>query len=207
MQVKRFQEAVSAPMPVVPTLLPKERFTLRHKLLQEEVDELQEGYENESMIQVADACGDILYILLGTVLEFGFADRFIKIFDEIQSSNMSKVDPETGKVIYREDGKVMKPEHYRKPNLELIMARDFSIYKLKEQEAKEVEQEIWNDFNKKIEDAISKSLHQRDARLYDTFLEMQRELSKIINVSVKSDGLSHKAVITLYGSQEIMVTE
>ena len=67
------------------------------------------------MIEVADALGDMLYILCGTIIEHGMQDLIEDIFEEIQKSNMSKLGTD-GNPIYREDGKVLKGPNYFKPN-------------------------------------------------------------------------------------------
>jgi predicted HAD superfamily Cof-like phosphohydrolase len=72
--------------------------------------------ENQDLTEIADALGDKLYILCGTILKHGMQDIIEKVFDEIHSSNMSKVG-EDGKAIMREDGKILKGSNYFKPNL------------------------------------------------------------------------------------------
>ena len=74
------------------------------------------------MVEIADALGDQLYILCGTILKHGLQDKIIEIFQEIQRSNMSKLDAE-GKPIYREDGKVMKSNLYFKPDIKSILEK------------------------------------------------------------------------------------
>ncbi len=89
---------------------------LRYKLMREENEEYLEAAQNNDLVEVADALGDMLYILCGTMISHGMQDKIEAIFDEIQRSNMSKLD-ENGKPIYREDGKVLKGSNYFKPNL------------------------------------------------------------------------------------------
>ena len=72
------------------------------------------------MVEIADALGDMLYILCGTILKHGLQDKIADVFVEIQRSNMSKLD-KNGKPIYREDGKVMKSELYFKPDIKSIL--------------------------------------------------------------------------------------
>jgi predicted HAD superfamily Cof-like phosphohydrolase len=72
--------------------------------------------ENQDLTEIADALGDKLYILCGTILKHGMQDIIEKVFDEIHRSNMSKVG-EDGKAIMREDGKILKGPDYFKPNL------------------------------------------------------------------------------------------
>jgi predicted HAD superfamily Cof-like phosphohydrolase len=93
---------------------------LRFELMKEENEEYLEAVQNNDLIEIADALGDMLYILCGTILEHGLQHKIEAVFDEIQRSNMSKLG-EDGKPIYREDGKVMKGPNYFKPNFEAIL--------------------------------------------------------------------------------------
>ena len=100
--------------------LGKLRNELRFNLMKEENEEYLEAVENNDIVEIADALGDMLYILCGTILEHGLQHKIEEVFDEIQRSNMSKIG-EDGKPIYREDGKVMKGPNYFKPNFEAIL--------------------------------------------------------------------------------------
>jgi predicted HAD superfamily Cof-like phosphohydrolase len=93
---------------------------LRFNLMDEENREYLEAAMNKDMVEVADALGDMLYILCGTILEHGMQHKIEEVFNEIQSSNMSKLGGD-GKPIYREDGKVLKGPNYFKPNIEAIL--------------------------------------------------------------------------------------
>lgn len=93
---------------------------LRHRLMAEENEEYLEAAKNGDIVEIADALGDQLYILCGTILKHGLQDKIIDVFKEIQRSNMSKLD-KNGKPIYREDGKVMKSELYFKPDIKSIL--------------------------------------------------------------------------------------
>ncbi|WP_396209917.1 hypothetical protein [Flavobacterium sp.] len=93
---------------------------LRFNLMKEENEEYLEAVENNDIVEIADALGDMLYILCGTILEHGLQHKIEEVFDEIQRSNMSKLG-EDGKPIYREDGKVMKGPNYFKPNFSAIL--------------------------------------------------------------------------------------
>lgn len=93
---------------------------LRFNLMKEENEEYLEAVQNKDLVEIADALGDMLYILCGTILEHGLQHKIEEVFDEIQRSNMSKLG-EDGKPIYREDGKVMKGPNYFKPNFETIL--------------------------------------------------------------------------------------
>jgi predicted HAD superfamily Cof-like phosphohydrolase len=94
--------------------------TLRYNLMKEENEEYLEAAKNGDIVEIADALGDQLYILCGTILKHGLQDKIVEVFQEIQRSNMSKLD-ENGAPIYREDGKVMKSELYFKPNIQAIL--------------------------------------------------------------------------------------
>ena len=87
---------------------------LRIDLIKEELDELTEAMKSKDLLEVADALTDILYVTYGAGHAFGI--DLDKCFDEVQSSNMSKLD-EDGKPIYNESGKVMKGPNYFKPDL------------------------------------------------------------------------------------------
>ena len=87
---------------------------LRLDLIKEELNELTEAMNNKDLLEVADALTDILYVTYGAGHAFGI--NLDKCFDEVQNSNMSKLD-ENGKPIYNEHGKVMKGPNYFKPDL------------------------------------------------------------------------------------------
>ncbi len=98
------------------------RNKLRFELMKEENEEYFEAAQNNDLVEVADALGDMLYILCGTIIEHGMQDKIEEVFNEIQRSNMSKLG-EDGKPIYREDGKVLKGPHYFKPHIKEILER------------------------------------------------------------------------------------
>ena len=87
---------------------------LRYKLIEEELEELKEAIDKKDLKEVADALTDILYVTYGAGHAFGI--NLDKCFEEVQNSNMSKLD-ENGKPIYNELGKVMKGPNFFKPNL------------------------------------------------------------------------------------------
>lgn len=99
-----------------------DRNLLRYKLMREENEEYLEAANNDDLVEVADALGDMLYILCGTIIEHGMQHKIDEVFEEIQRSNMSKLG-EDGKPIYREDGKVLKGPNYFKPNIEAILKK------------------------------------------------------------------------------------
>lgn len=93
---------------------------LRFNLMKEENEEYLEAVKNNDLVETADALGDMLYILCGTIIEHGMQYKIDEVFNEIQKSNMSKLG-EDGKPIYREDGKVMKGPNYFKPDIKKIL--------------------------------------------------------------------------------------
>ena len=97
-----------------------DKIKLRFNLMAEENQEYLQAAKNNDLVEVADALGDMLYILCGTIIEHGMQDKIEEIFDEIQKSNLSKLG-EDGKPIYRNDGKVMKGPNYFKPNISKVL--------------------------------------------------------------------------------------
>lgn len=93
---------------------------LRFNLMDEENKEYLEAAQENNLVEVADALGDMLYILCGTILEHGMQYKIEEVFNEIQRSNMSKLGAD-GKPIYREDGKVLKGPNYFQPNIKSIL--------------------------------------------------------------------------------------
>jgi len=87
---------------------------LRYSLIKEELDELKQAIDDKDLLEVADALTDILYVTYGAGHAFGI--NLDKCFEEVQNSNMSKLD-DNGKPIYNDAGKVMKGPKYFKPNL------------------------------------------------------------------------------------------
>jgi len=113
--VEDFHNAFGHPVHDAPKTLSASRATFRHTLLQEEVTELLKASVKGDLVEVADGIADCLYILFGTAQEFGIAHKLPAIFAEVHASNMSKLVD--GRPLLREDGKVMKPDGYRPPNL------------------------------------------------------------------------------------------
>lgn len=93
---------------------------LRFDLMKEENEEYLEAVQNNDLVEMADALGDMLYILCGTIITHGMQHKIEEVFDEIQRSNMSKLGTD-GKPIYRADGKVLKGPNYFKPDIGRIM--------------------------------------------------------------------------------------
>src|SRR5688572_23439 len=104
------------------TLIDEKDFMLRYNLIKEENEEYLEACKNGDIIEIADALGDQLYILFGTILKHGLQHKIEEVYDEIHRSNMSKLD-ENGQPIFREDGKIMKSDKYFKPDIGKILGR------------------------------------------------------------------------------------
>lgn len=122
--VTDFHEAFKLNIQQKPTVdIGEDRKLLRYKLMREENEEYLEAANNNDLVEVADALGDILYILCGTIIEHGMQDKIEEVFNEIQRSNMSKLG-EDGKPIYREDGKVLKGPNYFKPDIGAILDKE-----------------------------------------------------------------------------------
>jgi len=121
--VQQFHEAFKLGIKQVPTAnLGEAKNKLRFDLMAEENEEYFEAAQNNDLVEVADALGDMLYILCGTILEHGMQYKIEEVFNEIQRSNMSKLGAD-GNPIYREDGKVMKGPTYFKPNIKEILEK------------------------------------------------------------------------------------
>ena len=93
---------------------------LRYDLMKEENEEYLDAAKKGDLIEIADALGDMLYILCGTILKHGLQHKIADVFQEIQRSNMSKLD-KNGNPIYREDGKVLKSDLYFKPDIKGVL--------------------------------------------------------------------------------------
>lgn len=88
--VANFHKTFKHPVLDKPTIPSEKRCELRVELIAEELKELEEAIKNNDIVEVADALCDIQYVLSGAILEFGLADKFKALFDEVQRSNMSK---------------------------------------------------------------------------------------------------------------------
>jgi predicted HAD superfamily Cof-like phosphohydrolase len=100
--------------------LGEQKNRLRFNLMDEENQEYFQAAEENDLVEVADALGDMLYILCGTILEHGLQHKIEEVFEEIQRSNMSKLGA-NGKPIYRDDGKVLKGPNYFRPDIDKIL--------------------------------------------------------------------------------------
>jgi predicted HAD superfamily Cof-like phosphohydrolase len=99
-----------------------ERIMLRRNLIDEEVNkELLPAIDRNDLPAIADGLADAIYVIVGTALEYGIPlDR---VWEAVQRANMAKVDPATGKVQKRADGKVLKPNGWESPDIAAILAR------------------------------------------------------------------------------------
>ncbi len=102
--------------------LTEDEVTLRYNLMREENEEYLDAAKKGDLVEIADALGDQLYILCGTILRHGLQHKIEEVFFEIQRSNMSKLDA-NGNPIYREDGKVLKSDLYFKPDIASILEK------------------------------------------------------------------------------------
>lgn len=119
--VEKFHESFKIGNNYEPTTeISDDEILLRYKLMREENEEYLEAAQNKDLVEIADALGDQLYILCGTILKHGMQHKIAEVFEEIQRSNMSKLDAD-GNPIYREDGKVLKSDQYFKPNIKSIL--------------------------------------------------------------------------------------
>ena len=112
--VKKFMETFGQEVKSKPAFPSEKISKLRYDLIKEELDEFQEALNDKNLKEVADSLTDILYVTYGAGHAFGI--DLDKCFDEVQSSNMSKLGAD-GKPIYNEHGKVMKGPNYFQPNL------------------------------------------------------------------------------------------
>jgi predicted HAD superfamily Cof-like phosphohydrolase len=198
LDVTKFQEAFGIQTPKQPKMLSKKRRILRQRLLEEEVKELS---DSKNIIDVADAICDIMYITIGTAQEHGLSDRLVMLFDEVHSSNMSKLGPD-GKALFREDGKILKPESYREPKLRPIIERDFSIYKESDvmKEIADIEKKATTN---KIQKKISKHLNIFDRLLFWIYDKIEQRLAKRVEVKFPVS-IHDDIVVSVYKKDHIV---
>ena len=125
-QVAEFQTAFGQNVATEPTFIEPSTYDLRYELMKEENEEYLQACQENDLVEVADALGDMLYILCGTILEHGMQYKIEEIFSEIQRSNMSKLDDDGNPIINGQNGvfdktrplgKVLKSKNYSEPNL------------------------------------------------------------------------------------------
>ena len=118
-KVKTFMKTFGQEVKTKPSFSTDKINSLRYDLIKEELEELKIAMKNKDLLEVADALTDILYVTYGAGHAFGI--DLDQCFDEVQNSNMSKLD-ENGKPIYNEAGKIMKGPKYFKPNLKKFLS-------------------------------------------------------------------------------------
>jgi len=122
-RVQKFHKTFGVTCPTRPSIPSKEVCALRIALIQEELNELRDAFDDNDIIAVADALGDLSVVVDGSYDACGLADYKEGLSEEIFNSNMSKLD-EDGQPIYREDGKVLKGTNYFKPNIANVLGLD-----------------------------------------------------------------------------------
>ena len=125
--VSKFHDTFNLPILENPTIPDAERCALRINLLEEELKELKEAIESNDLVEVADAFCDIQYVLSGAILEFGLAEKFKSLFDEVQRSNMSK----TCKTL--EEAKETQAYYKKKDGTEsniVMKGEEFLVYRM-----------------------------------------------------------------------------
>ena len=129
-QLSEFQRAFNSTYNETPSLLEEEDYVLRFKLLQEENEEYLEACRNNDKVEILDALTDQLYIVLGSIVSHGMQHIIEKAFDEVQASNMSKLDDEGLPIINGENGvwdesrpkgKILKSKNFFEPNLKQFL--------------------------------------------------------------------------------------
>jgi len=119
--VAEFHKTFKHPILTSPTIPSEQRCKLRVSLIAEELKELEEAINNKDIVEVADALCDIQYVLSGAILEFGLADKFKELFDEVQRSNMSKAC----KTIEEAEATV---KHYNNKGVECYYEQEGDLY-------------------------------------------------------------------------------
>lgn len=146
--------------PVDPTTVPEETTELRFKLHNEELQELHTAMEEDNIVEIADAIADMMYVLLGTAATYGIPTGLI--FDTVHMSNMSKVALD-GKIHKNADGKVLKPEHYKAPEIaQLLAAIQTQIDKAPEtaKESNEFVKKMMQRITMSQLDSVHKNIHK-----------------------------------------------
>ena len=118
--VTEFHEAFGLPVRQTPDDIKADRRILRYDLIKEEFRELDLAMFNSDLVAIADALGDLLYVVYGTAVEYGIDME--PIVAEIHRSNMTKLDAD-GQVLRRNDGKVLKGDNYDPPDLAAVLER------------------------------------------------------------------------------------
>ena len=114
--VEEFHVATNQP---VATNCSKEFRELRGRLIKEEAKELDAAFNEDDLVETADGVIDCIYVAIGTAVACGFGDKLGELFEAVHRSNMSKLDPVTGKALYREDGKIIKGPNFKPPTKDI----------------------------------------------------------------------------------------
>tara|TARA_R110000744_G_scaffold7342_3_gene25326 strand:+ start:12036 stop:12434 length:399 start_codon:yes stop_codon:yes gene_type:complete len=122
-QVEQFNKSFDVVINEEPTFLDKPTFDLGVRLLKEELQEYVDAHDEGDMVEVGDGLVDILFITVGLVIKHGLQDVIVELFDEVFLSNQSKL--ENGKVIRREDNKILKGKSYFKPAIRKILEKKY----------------------------------------------------------------------------------
>ena len=117
-KVSEFHEAFGAPVGKKPELIPIERAALRYDLIQEELSEFADEIATGNLVGIADALGDLAYVVYGAAVEYGI--QLDEVIREIHASNMSKLGDD-GEPVYRADGKILKGPGYWAPRLDVVL--------------------------------------------------------------------------------------
>jgi predicted HAD superfamily Cof-like phosphohydrolase len=120
--VREFHDAFGQPDADEPTVDNQQINALRIRLLREELDELSDALQDEDLVATLDALTDLQYVLDGSYLQLGFAAMKNEALLEVHKTNMAKLGP-NGLPMIRHDGKVLKPEGWRAPNLSAVIRR------------------------------------------------------------------------------------
>jgi len=121
--VAEFHDSFGIPNKYTPLAKVDEKdLNLRYSLMKEENEEYLQAAKEGDLTEIADALGDMLYILCGTILTHGLQHKMAEVFQEIQRSNMSKLSTD-GSPVIREDGKILKGPNYFKPNIKDILEK------------------------------------------------------------------------------------
>lgn len=121
--VSMFHQITDTPVVDKPTELLADRLALRKRLIEDEHAETQEALDDNNLAMILQENLDLIYVAVGTLIEAGLGEAAVVGWQALQDSNMRKADPETGKVVKREDGKVLKPENWVGVDWKMIVDR------------------------------------------------------------------------------------
>ena len=118
--VTAFHIACDVPIPDTLGCISDDRKQLRISLIEEEVNkELLPAMHNDDILSIADGIADSIYVLVGAALEYGIP--LLAVYDLVHTANMAKIDPKTGKVNKRIDGKILKPDGWKSPDTDIAI--------------------------------------------------------------------------------------